>query len=74
MMLGDHPVKSWSSTQTVIALNTGEDELYAINKAAASGIGAQSILSDLGMNLDVVIYTGHGLAQRTWPSPPYRRE
>ena len=68
MMLGDHPVKSWSSTQTVIALSTGEAELYAINKAAASGIGAQSILSDLGMNLDIVIYTdatsGKAMASR----------
>ena len=68
MMLGDHPVKSWSSTQTVIALSTGEAELYAINKATASGIGAQSILSDLGMNLDIVIYTdatsGKAMASR----------
>ena len=68
MMLGDHPVKSWSSTQTVIALSTGEAELYAINKAAASGLGAQSILSDLGMNLEVVIYTdatsGKAMASR----------
>ena len=57
MMLGDDPVKSWSSTQTVIVLSTGEAELYAINKAAASGIGAQSILSDLGMSPDICVDT-----------------
>ena len=68
MMLGNHPVKNWSSTQTVVALSAGEAELYAINKAAASGLGAQSILSDLGMNLEVVIYTdatsGKAMASR----------
>ena len=68
MMLGDHPVKSWNSAQTVIALSTGEAELYAINKAAASGIGAKSILNDLEMSLDVVIYTdatsGKAMASR----------
>ena len=41
LMLGDHPIKSWSSTQSVIPLSTGEAELYAINKDAASAIGAQ---------------------------------
>ena len=27
MMLGDHPVKIWSSTKTVIALSTGEADV-----------------------------------------------
>ena len=30
MMLGDHVINSWSSNQSVIALATGESELYAI--------------------------------------------
>ena len=33
--LGDHVVKSWASTQSVIALNTREAELHALNKTAA---------------------------------------
>ena len=68
MMLDDHPIKNWSSTQTVIALSTGKAELYAINKAAASGIEAQSILNDLGMSVDICVYTdttsGKGMASR----------
>ena len=67
-MLGDHPIKSWSSTQTVIALSTGEAELYALNKAAASGIGAQSLLADLRVYIDIFIYTdatsGKAMASR----------
>ena len=68
LMLGDHPIKSWSSTQSVIALSTGEAELYAINKTAASGLGVQSILHDLGINVDICVFTdatsGKAMASR----------
>ena len=67
-MLGDHPIKSSSSTQSVIALNTGEAELYAINKIAASGLGVQSILHDLGIHIDICVFTdatsGKAMASR----------
>ena len=67
-MLGDHPIKSWSSTQSVIALSTGEAELYAINKTAASGLGVQSILHDLGIHIDIFVFTdaksGKAIASR----------
>ena len=57
MCLGDHAIKTWSSTQSVIALSTGEAEMYAINKTAASGMGGNSILHDLGVNLDLRAFT-----------------
>ena len=66
--LGDHVVKAWSSTQTVIALSTGEAELYALNKAAAQALGLQSLLRDLGIELDIRIHTdattGRAIATR----------
>ena len=55
--LGDHVVKSWSSTQSIIALNTGEAELYAINKTAATALGLQSLLTDLGVQMDIRVFT-----------------
>ena len=59
---------NWSSTQSVIALSTGEAELYAINKAAASALGAQSLLTDLGVYVDISVYTdatsGKSMASR----------
>ena len=55
--MGDHIIKAWSSTQTVIALSTGEAELYALNKASAQGLGLQSLLSDLGIDLEVQVHT-----------------
>ena len=57
MCLDDHAIKTWSSTQSVIALSTGEAEMYAINKTAASGMGGNSILHDLGVNLDLRVFT-----------------
>ena len=66
--LGDHVVKSWSSTQSVIALSTGEAELYALNKTAAQSLGLQSLLMDLGVELSVRLHTdattGRAIATR----------
>ena len=55
--MGDHIIKTWSNTQTVIALSRGEAELYALSKASAQGFGLQSLLNDLGIELDVRIHT-----------------
>ena len=39
IMVGNHNVKGWSKTQTLVALSSGESELYAILKAAAETLG-----------------------------------
>ena len=57
MCIGDHTIKTWSSTQSVVALSTGEAEMYAINKTAATGMGDQSILKDLGVSLELRVFT-----------------
>ena len=56
-MVGDHMVKSWSTSQSVVALSTGEAELYGLNKCGASALGLQSILGDPGISLDVTLHT-----------------
>ena len=57
VMIGDHMVKSWSTSQSVIALSTGEAELYGLNKCGASALGLQSLLEDLGVTLDIRLHT-----------------
>ena len=42
MRLGAHTIKSWSKTQTLLALSSGESEFYAALKASAEGIGLLS--------------------------------
>ena len=57
VMLGGHMVKSWSSNQAVIALSSGEAEYYGIVKGASIGLGTQSILTDLGCDAKLVVWT-----------------
>ena len=46
--IGSHCVKGWSKTQTLVALSSGESELYAALKASAETLGLLSMLRDLG--------------------------
>ena len=44
--MGEHLIKSWSSTQKITALSSGEAEYYAIVKGAEQGMGVRSMLID----------------------------
>ena len=48
-MIGSHYIKSWSKSQSVIALSSAEAELYAIIKTASETLGIISILKDWDM-------------------------
>ena len=50
-------VKSWSSTQSIIAFSTREADRYAINKTAATALGLQSLLTDLGVQMGIRVST-----------------
>ena len=56
-MRGLHPIKHWSTTQTTIALSSGEAELGGICRGASNALGLQSLARDLGILLDVEILT-----------------
>ena len=47
IIFGACTVKTWSSTQGVVAISSGEAELYAVVKGDQQGIGMQSLLADL---------------------------
>ena len=50
-MVGSHLIKAWSSTQTSVALSSGEAELYSIVKGATLSKGMMSLALDFGMKL-----------------------
>jgi hypothetical protein len=56
-MLGRHLLKSWSSTQTSIALSSGEAEFYGVVKAGGISLGFQSLLSDIGIKVPIRVWT-----------------
>ena len=47
--IGTHTAKSWSKTQTLVALSSGESELYASLKASAETLGIIPMLVDFGL-------------------------
>ena len=51
-MFGTHAIKHWSTTQSVIALSSGEAEYYGCVRAGSIAIGVQSMLNDLGVIKD----------------------
>ena len=57
LMLGSHCLKSWSSTQSVIALSSGEAEFYGIVKGTAIGLGAVSLMKDMGIDMKLRVRT-----------------
>ena len=50
LMLGNHTVKHWSSTQHTFALSSGESKYYALVKSASQAVGLQSMLTDININ------------------------
>ncbi len=46
VVFGNHALKSWSATQQVIALSTGEAEYYCMVRGGSFGFGINAIGND----------------------------
>ena len=57
LMLGQHLIKSWSSTQASIALSSGEAEYYGVVKASGVSLGYQALLADVGLKIPIRVWT-----------------
>ena len=62
-MLGCHCIKTWSSTQDISALSSGEAEYYGLVRGASQAIGIRSMLYDLGVDTDIDINTDASAAK-----------
>ena len=56
-MVGSHLIKTWSATQTTVALSSGEAELSGLVKGASQALGLQSVIGDLGVRWDIVLHS-----------------
>ena len=63
MMFGNGVVKTWSNTQTMIAQSSGGAEYYALVRAAAEGLGIQSIMHDLGWKMRIRLWVDSSAAE-----------
>ena len=61
-MIGKHCIRTWSSTQPSVTLSSGEAEFYGLVKAAGAGLGHQSLLRDVGLELPVCVWTDSSAA------------
>jgi hypothetical protein len=68
LMIGEHTIKGWSTTQSVIALSSGEAEYYGMVRGGSIGMGIKALGKDLGVDWKVRILTdasaAHGIANR----------
>ena len=62
-MLGCHCIKTWSSTQDIIASSSGEAEHFLF-RGASPAIGIRSMLYDMGVDTDIEINTDASAAKR----------
>ena len=61
--IGGGTLKSWASTQMVVAQSSGEAEYYAMTKAAAEGLGVQALMEDLGWKAKVRVWVDSSVAK-----------
>ena len=61
--MGGHCIKSWSTTQSIVSLSSGEAEFYGIVKGASIGLGVQGIMKDIGIDQDIEVYTDASAAR-----------
>ncbi len=62
VIFGNHVLKSWSVTQAVRALSSGEAEYCGMVRGASVGLGMRAVLSDLGIESVIRIKTDAGAA------------
>ena len=53
--MGSHCLKSWSSTQSVIAGSSGEAAYYGTVKGGSNSLGMRSLMNDLGVSISIHI-------------------
>ena len=44
-----HTIKTYSTTQAIVAMSSGESELYSLAKGAAQTLGLIALAADLGL-------------------------
>jgi hypothetical protein len=63
LAIGGHVLKSWSSTQGIIALSSGEAEYYGMVKGASLGLGLKALMGDLGIDHKLRVRTDASAAK-----------
>ena len=63
IMINQHTIKSWSVTQDIVALSSGEAEYYGMVRGGAQGLGALTLLNDMGVSMKLRLRTDASVAK-----------
>ena len=63
VMHGSHLLKTWATTQTVVALSSGEAEYYGVVKGMCEALGIKGIAKDMGLDLGITLSTDSSTAK-----------
>ena len=56
-------MKTWATTQTVVALSSGEAEYYGVAKGLCEALGIKGIAKDMGLDLTIELHTDSSAAK-----------
>ena len=62
-MVGQHCLKAWSKTQSIIAKSSGESELFGVIKGSTEGLGLVSMALDFGNTMSVRVHVDANAAK-----------
>ena len=62
MVIGQHTMKHWASTQASVVLSSGEAEFAGVIRGAGQGLGYQALVADLGIAVALRVWTDSGAA------------
>ena len=63
VMHGSHLLKTWATTQTVVALSSGEAEYRGAVKGTCEALGIKGIAKDMGFDLSITFSTDSSAAK-----------
>ena len=61
--MGQHCIKTWSETQSLIAKNSAESELYGIVKASCEALGTVTLMEEMGKELNTRVHVDASAAK-----------
>ena len=68
MVLGRHCLRTWSTTQPVVAMSAAEAEYYSMVEGATRAIGLKAMLSELGCCVHAVVISTDSSSAKSFAS------
>jgi len=68
IQLGSHTLRTWSTTQPTVAMSSAEAEYIAMVEGATRGIGLRTMLSEMGVDVSVMVVSTDSSAAKSFAS------